>query len=169
MVKPFKNIQGDGKVNVRSMIIDLIETIKPKRTFTLPNLVFEAENVAAKYGEVITCEIDSKVYKKQLKLNLNKNIKLNNCKASKIFEKYNFDFVWLDLCGSYSEELIECLDCLKTDNLVVTISRCRGINVGNPDYFYKALFARYNFKTNKVINYNDTSPMTVYFLENLYS
>lgn len=165
MVTPYNNINGKGKLIVRKMVIDEIKKIKPKRTFTLPNLTFEAETIAAKYGEVITCELDKKVYEKQLKLKLDKNIKLNNCKASQIFEKYNFDFVWLDLCGSYSEELINCMDNIKTDNLVVTLSRVRGIKIENPDYFYKTLFARYNFDTKKIIYYKDTTAMSVYFLE----
>lgn len=164
----FNNVQGDGKVYVRSIIADEITKLKPKRTFTLPNLVFEVENIASKYGKVITCERNKQVYDKQLKLNKNPNIELNHAKASDILNKNKFDYIWLDLCGSYSKELNDCLNCLqlsKDGKLVITISRARGISLNNPEYFYKTLFRRYNYKIESIIDYNDTFPMSVYFLK----
>ena len=161
----YNNMQGKGKVYIRSLIIDLIKTIKPKRTFTLPNLVFDVENIASEYGKVITCEVDKSIFNKQRQINKNKKIELNHGKASEILKDKDFDLVWLDLCGCYSKEFIDCMDNINTKHLVVTLAKARDkFNKDTRNYFYKQLFTIYGYNVLNLIEYNDTFPMQVYFL-----
>jgi len=153
------------------------EYVKPmsqgKIIFSLPYLNFEIEKSAKK---AICAERDHRTYKQQLEIAPD-NCILNYGNASEIMKNYTgqFDLINLDLCGSYSEELFNCIQISSekikdNGNVIITLLKGREhskylhmIDTDDRINSYQKLLSNEGLYIYQTIEYFDTSPMIVLF------
>lgn len=132
---------------------------KLNRVITLCNKNFYIENKLLQLNPqciIQSFEYDARVYKAALKTKP-RQVKLLN---QNIFQ-YDFtnvypDFIWLDLCNSYTEEIINKIVefinkqlFVKNSTLIITLNKGRGV-AGNK-LFYNEFYT--NYKTRGVLNH----------------
>ena len=145
-----KVFQTKKKQVIRSKVKSLVKEIQPRTSITLPCLNFEVEKELLKYGSVIGVERNKTIHQKQKKIREKytalRNLHLFNGLASNILQKRDFEFAWLDFCGSYSRELHACVQNFNGDNLIITICYTRehkyytrAISADRDAFYYKYL------------------------------
>jgi hypothetical protein len=139
--------------------------------FSLPYLNFEFEKKAKK---AICAEKELATYKKQLRV-APSNCMINYGLASDVMRRINkiYDFIFLDMCGSFSQELVDCIKnatkYMKPDaNIAVTVLKAREpakwrniIHPESRDTDYIRFFRKHKLFVHSIIKYKDTSPMMV--------
>lgn len=139
--------------------------------FTLPYLNFEIERNALR---AVCAEKNKTTYLTQHTL-APKNCLLNHGYASKVMRSVDlkYDFIFLDMCGAISQEMIDCImqakDYMKPGaSIALTVLRAREhpkwhkiINPKSRVKDFIRLFRYSGLYVNKIIRYYDTSPMMV--------
>lgn len=102
---------------------------RDKVSLTLSNVNFELEKQLLNHGKVICVEFDKEVYDKAKK-RLPANIHFKYDDIFKISQEYPYDFVWMDLCNSYSEKILQnVVEFIKntkfTQNSIFAITFCK--------------------------------------------
>lgn len=128
---------------------------KSKKTIlTLCNTSFEIENLLSGFGNVTCLEYDEKIFKEAQKVKP-KHVTLLNKDLFEHEHTAPYDFIWVDLCSSYSEKVLQkVITLIKTikfkENSIfaVTFTKQRGsINKSTlVEYFPK-------FKEKGVVQY----------------
>lgn len=142
--------------------------------FSLPYLNFEIEMLAR---EVDCVERDVKTFRQQLKI-APPHCYCNLGNASDFIGQSVYDFVYLDLCGPISKEMIKCFENVKLTKrgeLVVTVLRAREprqyshlLKDGREEMYKKLLKEKAGLNLYRTISYYDTSPIMVLFAHRKY-
>lgn len=109
-----------------------------KNILTLCNTSFEIENLLSGFGNVTCLEYDENIFKEAQKVKP-KHVTLLN---EDLFEHEHvapYDFIWVDLCSSYSETILQkVIELIKTakfnenSTFAITFTKTRGtINKSN--------------------------------------
>ena len=164
-----------GKDVIREHVRSLV---KPGyKIFSLPYTNFFIEEAA---GTAYCAEYNKDVYARQQKLAPD-NCILNYGYASQVLHDHGpFDLIFLDTCGSISNELYRSLRAAKLTrrgdgNLIITLLKCREhprfeefrrtrLSRGRLAAYKEMAFKNGKWYIYKTIEYYDTSPMIVLFL-----
>ena len=127
------------KSEIRHQLFDQIvdnwskkKTKKKKNILTLCNTSFEIENLLSGFGKVTCLEYDENIFKEAQKVKP-KHVTLLN---EDLFEHEHiapYDFIWVDLCSSYSEKILQkVIELIKTikfnenSTFAITFTKNRG-------------------------------------------
>lgn len=168
LLSQFSNLKKDF---IRDKVIDLVEELKPKESFTLSHINLRVEDTCIKYGNLTIAQKDIEMY--QLQLGIFPDAKVHNTTASLVIKNNQFDFCFLDFCSPLNKEVVDCLDNLTTRNLVITLLGAREhtfakqfIDINNRLESYITFFKkRYNLIVSEIYLYQTGSPMLVFFFD----
>lgn len=158
------------KEEIRKLVFKYFVKHKCTTVLTLPNLYFSLEERLVKKKIKVDCiERDLDIYKKQVKINP-KNINLYKNNLGK-FDVSSYDGLFLDLCGSFSNDLHKALKNITSGAaVVITLLKAREsvfiqkyLDITNRAGSYVNLLKRYGLKTESYVEYNSGSPMIVLF------
>lgn len=182
MARLFRNIKGIHKTSIRNVIIQDIKSIKPNKSFTLPNLNFDIERELSKYGKVICAENNKQVYIQQCNTPIN-NVSFHYCQASRMLNDH-YNFIYLDFCGLVSKEMVKCLNNIISrgypEILYITVLAARENSYAkqwiNPKFrqsSYVKFFNQFGLYPTHLYSYFDNTPMytwrlTPNFIQNYY-
>lgn len=159
--------------NYKHIVRDEVASlVKPNMTiFSLPYLNFQIEK-NAKVAHC--CEKDTLIWAEQTKV-APENCVLYNKLASEVIGIVPFDLVFLDLCGSISNELFKCIQRVnlknKSSKFIVTLLKAREhrnfkeeiAQAGGRFPFLQKKLEENDLYVYKSITYFDSSPMMVLF------
>lgn len=134
----YKHDRSKFKAETRMVLLE--QVLRDKKhlgsVITLPNKNFELERAILKRDgdcKIQSFEVDPKVYKKALKVKPRKVKLLNEDIFRHEFQYSHPDFVWLDLCNSFTEEIVnKIIGFLRQhmfqhgSTLAITLNRKRG-------------------------------------------
>lgn len=149
------------KRRIRRALLDLINITKPKKTFCLCGINGGISKFFPNEVEIVIAERDRKIYQKISKRY--SRFRCYNDLASVVLKsEKNFEFVWLDFCGPFTDEVkqsIENLDMVDNSFMGLTLMRSRYSGEINPEVFLKKL----GYEIVDRVLYQSSSPM-VFFL-----
>lgn len=165
-----------AKSFIRKEIALLVKKSNTKNFLSLSNLNFDIEKVAIQKGiEVHSCERDKNIFLKQIEI-APKEVNLHLGEITELLSQKEFNFIWLDFCGNFSSQIVNCLNTLKLtqpSNVIITLAMSRENKISQKEYNIDLqhredsiikILNRYGLYTEKIYRYvNNKMPMAVFF------
>lgn len=171
----FKSAQ---KQHVRKEIKELLRQSKSEKYLGLSNFNFEIEKLAIELGiQPVSCERDLNIFKQQL-LIAPEGVKLIHDDIKNVVLQEEYNFIWLDFCGTLSRSTRECFENLyftRPTDVIITVCFAHEtseiqsyINIYDRVNSYIRFFERYGLATHKTCEYVDSRiPMCAFFTKNI--
>ena len=168
MVKTDTYLPGRMKGYIRDSVFLYFSNCKS--VLTLPNLYFDLEKKFLDKGINIECvEYKNDTFKNMQQI-VPKGIKLYN-QDVKNLDLSKYDGMFLDFCGTFNDSAEVVLKKIKPKTkIAITFLMSREskrlqkkINIKNRRISYIVLFEKYNIIIDYFMDYNDITPMCVFF------